>query len=390
MAKANAQRADNYIARINRVKLVQAGTKGFLGLGRTPNQYEIQYTSKAAVYIAYRSRAKIALTVGSAYEGLNSPDRSVRGLAIFKLGQSRDPNAVEPLIELFQTESDASNRGGVVKALGYLGDMRAAPPLIEALKHAHRGDGFDDIVHALGRLGDKKAALPLVEALCNSSGFNACQDIAEALIKIGDTSVIPALSQALSHSDSNVTRFAKEAINGLMAQDPVAAIKGLQAVEVEVRREAAKAARDGGAQTVEPLIHALRDSDREVQGNAANSLVTLYQSGELDESVRQNIAAQHELHNLINPQCAICGKALNSPAPHHYDSGLETQSFCSDACWDRRGRVIGSQAGSGCPYYNADRMCVPPVPGAPVLPCSLGSGSYSTSCFVYSTHRPRQ
>ncbi len=50
------------------VRLVRAGSKGFLGLGRTPNQYAVDLFTPAAVEVTYRGKARIALTVGDASE----------------------------------------------------------------------------------------------------------------------------------------------------------------------------------------------------------------------------------------------------------------------------------------------------------------------------------
>ena len=91
-------------------------------------------------------------------------------------------------------------------------------------------------------------------------------------------------------------------------------------------------------------------------------------------------------------QCAICGKNMEEKEMKVYGDGVYTVKtyYCSDDCWFKRGRVVGSKLGFGCLFYNSDRMCVPPDEGiAEAVPCSLKKGSYRSSCIVYPLHEAK-
>jgi len=49
---------------VKSLKLTVAGKKGFLGIGKTPNQYEAKVFQQAVVEITYKARAKVSATVG--------------------------------------------------------------------------------------------------------------------------------------------------------------------------------------------------------------------------------------------------------------------------------------------------------------------------------------
>ena len=84
-------------------------------------------------------------------------------------------------------------------------------------------------------------------------------------------------------------------------------------------------------------------------------------------------------------QCAICGKPVGEEKMKKYGD------YCSEGCWFKRGRVLGSKEGLGCPFYNEDRMCVPPDKDISMaLPCSVFGGSYLTACDVYPLHASRE
>jgi len=87
------------------------------------------------------------------------------------------------------------------------------------------------------------------------------------------------------------------------------------------------------------------------------------------------------------PECAICGKKR----PYKEMSGFGEEEkkiwFCSDTCWEKRGRIVGSKDGKGCPYYRKDMMCK--SPSGILLPCSFTFkvGSNYTFCYVYRTFK---
>ena len=89
-------------------------------------------------------------------------------------------------------------------------------------------------------------------------------------------------------------------------------------------------------------------------------------------------------------KCLLCGKTR----PVTQMRGCEEKKeqivgFCARTCWRRRGLILGSKDGVGCPYYTKDRMCLPPV-GTP-SPCTFRFkiGPSFTACHVYRTY-PRR
>jgi hypothetical protein len=57
--------------------------------------------------------------------------------------------------------------------------------------------------------------------------------------------------------------------------------------------------------------------------------------------------------------------------------------FCKDTCWKKRGRVLAHGIGTDCSFYS-EGMC---TAGDGDTLCSLGSGSYKSSCYVYAMHK---
>lgn len=64
-ARSQAREQISSTAKVKSVKLVMAGKKGFLGIGKTPNQYEAELLDRAVVEITYKTKAKILAKIGS-------------------------------------------------------------------------------------------------------------------------------------------------------------------------------------------------------------------------------------------------------------------------------------------------------------------------------------
>ena len=85
-------------------------------------------------------------------------------------------------------------------------------------------------------------------------------------------------------------------------------------------------------------------------------------------------------------KCAVCGKERPVTEMRILKGGTEGDTgFCVGTCWEKRGRIFGSEDGVGCPYYTKDRMCAPPQ-GDP-SPCSFTFkiGPTYKDCPVYGT-----
>jgi len=104
-------------------------------------------------------------------------------VAIYVLGQSRDPRVVPALINFLQTPTNKSaGRASAAAALGRLGDPRAVDPLIASLNEDNGAVTTASIV-ALGQLKDKRAIEPLKQAYARwSAGQRENADSVKAFI----------------------------------------------------------------------------------------------------------------------------------------------------------------------------------------------------------------
>jgi len=63
-------------ATLGAVKLARPGSKGFLGIGKKPNQYEAEVFHQAVVEITYRLQAKLSAKIGHANRGMRQDSMS--------------------------------------------------------------------------------------------------------------------------------------------------------------------------------------------------------------------------------------------------------------------------------------------------------------------------
>jgi HEAT repeat protein len=358
---------------------------------------------------------------------LQDENYHVRWAASFSLKSCREQRIINPLVVALSDE-DGLVRNNAALALDDLGwkplnieseaiysvakkdwenCIKIGPPAVDALIAAlKKGDPGPDsdvrgsVADVLGKIGDPKAVEPLMAALVDEyHHYKKCQSIAAALVKIGDPRAVAPLRTALNHSEKsgarnkarsgaiwNVSHFAKEALEGLAAQVSQTFFTDIKDANPEIRRQAAKAAFKAGAQAIDPLGIALSDEDDAVRNYAASSLAYLFKDGGVDNAMKQRIASHPEMHVILEPKCAICGKSITDPEPRYMGEGLKIKYFCSDECFNQRGIIYGSIDGVGCPFYNSARMCVPPAGYA--SPCSYKGASFKVSCHVYATFRP--
>ncbi len=142
--------------------------------------------------------------MGAYVAALQDPVKDVRMRAIWSLGLSRSPGAVEPLIASMRRDEYVLNREYAAVALGRIGDARALEPILEALK-AGEIDSYD-AVRALGGLGTP--AVPHLMVMLEGREGNDMVPLtaAEKLGDIGDLSAVPALIAALRHPYWGVRR----------------------------------------------------------------------------------------------------------------------------------------------------------------------------------------
>lgn len=128
-----------------------------------------------------------------------------------------------------------------------------------------------------------------------------------------------------------------------------------------------------------PLLKKMLD-----RGAGAGEVTTI-------DRIEEFIKEHPELHGPAERvKCLLCGKTrpVNQMRGCYEEKG-QTVGLCTRTCWRKRGRVLGSKDGVGCPYYNEDRMCVPP--GGEPSPCTFKFkiGPIFTACYVYRTYPTR-
>jgi len=123
-------------------------------------------------------------------------DTSARMAAAQRLGASRDPRALDPLVAALG-DPNRDVRWAAIEALGELGDRRAVPALVEYLKRpeAYRW-GKRLVAAALGAIADPSVILPLEGLLADEDPF-ARRLAAISLLYTGDAGARARVSQFL-------------------------------------------------------------------------------------------------------------------------------------------------------------------------------------------------
>ncbi len=131
---------------------------------------------------------------------LRSEDEQLRQFVAYLLGQTRDPRAIEPLIDALQDEH-VGVRGAAANALGAIGDESAVP----YLKPLLRQDNPQLVIwvaYALTRLGHD--TFDRIEQGLQSPDVLVRRSAVLAMQQLGDPRAIPAL---LAARDDQAQRF---------------------------------------------------------------------------------------------------------------------------------------------------------------------------------------
>jgi HEAT repeat protein len=196
--------------------------------------------------------------------------------------------AVEPLIRALK-----GGTIGAAEALGKIGDPRAAGPLIEALEK--RDEEMRRVaIDALVRIGSP-AVNGLKERLNYRISFTGYQSVCQAFIKalgeIGDPPAIEPLLPVLGNEDEDLRRSAAEALDGLgchPGNDETGA-------SYWVAKQEWKKCIAIGPAAIKPLISVLHDKNKYVRQGAAESLISLYHSKQVDKAGRRLILEKKEV-----------------------------------------------------------------------------------------------
>lgn len=116
----------------------------------------------------------------------NDPDREVKRMALFSLGQTRDPAAVPALAEVLRTSTDEELQKGALFALGQTDDPRGAGILRDFIQ---RPDASDELIGSavmwLGQKGGAEAAF-LRQTYPRLQSHQARQMVMMTLAQTGD------------------------------------------------------------------------------------------------------------------------------------------------------------------------------------------------------------
>ncbi|MFH0783849.1 MAG: HEAT repeat domain-containing protein [Pseudomonadota bacterium] len=200
-----------------------------------------------------------------------------------RLGASREPCAVEPLISVLNYSKDRDLRSVAARALGKLGNVQAIEPLIKAL-----GDEYHIVryaaIEALDVLADVSTVEPLISALNDRRNAAAHGAVVKLLGQLNDPRAVEPLIKALGDEYHNEKPLYEEyhdmraaaatalgKLGDVRAVEPL--MKALDDNHRSVRAAAATAlGKLGDVCAVEPLIRALDDNESSVGAAAATAL----------------------------------------------------------------------------------------------------------------------
>lgn len=159
-------------------------------------------------------KATKGVSIDDFVKRLGSSDADTRLEAVKSLGNSREPKAIEYLI---QAVGDPDLRVEA-KAIGYLGDMRASeaiPVLVQYLSRTTTDANLKQLIlAALGKIGDPRAAGPIADFLQRDLEPATRGTAVFALGEIGaaeSTSTLRTIADKEAE-DPNVRRLAEEAL----------------------------------------------------------------------------------------------------------------------------------------------------------------------------------
>jgi len=249
---------------------------------------------------------------------LMDSDPHVRKSAVELLGKISDSKAIDPLIKVLK-DSDRNVRESAAEALGKT-TWKPSNDEISAnywiiLKE------FDKCIDI-----GSSAVNPLLTALKDSDP-NVRKSAAEALVKIGSPAVNPLIA-ALKDSDKEVQKSVAEALGkiGQPAVNPLLSV--LMDSDSHVRRFATEAlGKIGDSKAIDPLITALNDSDRYVRESAAEALGKTTWKPSNDEISANYWIILREFNKCI----AIGSPAVNPLITALKDSDKEVQESAAEA-----------------------------------------------------------
>ncbi|MFB3778012.1 MAG: agmatine deiminase family protein [Bryobacteraceae bacterium] len=215
---------------------------------------------------------------------LRSEDRTTRALAAAALGASRDPRAVDALVDAMRDKS-ISPRHPMIEALGDTGDQRALPALRE---HLNSGPPHHQVyvVKAIQKIGGEAARDALIEAL--DSGSHEARRAAADALELGGWAAGNEelrLRCALVRED-----FPTLQLLGAAAVEPLVAMLR-EALPNKRVRAAVALGEIGDSRAIAPLSEALGSPEPELRRAAELALAKIAPPRAAVEEKRENQAA---------------------------------------------------------------------------------------------------
>ena len=247
-------------------------------------------------------------------------DYSIREQATKAL-QKMGSDAVEPLIALAQTKKNDA-RITAVQILGKIGDPRAVEPLIACLSETD-AKLAKTAADSLAIIVDDRGAIALATTIkqWSSSLYNA-QNILLTLVqkikddKLRDQILTLIISQIDLVKDLPIKNFLQQLVPGSWKPpvDQTGAIYWIAMLDWNHCLSI-------GSPAIKPLLNALKNQDKSIRQSAAQTLIKLYQSGEITDVDRSIIL--NSRNQISQPHTD------NTP---HYDSKKHTDERTSNDC----------------------------------------------------------
>lgn len=206
-------------------------------------------------------------------EALEDTHASVRRHAVAGLGQTQDPEVVEPLIRAL-VDAEWIVRREVADALGSIPDPRVVLPLTSALRDSDQRVREQSAV-ALGRTGDVRALAPLIAALKDTDRHVRGAAV-KGLSHLGSPQAVSSLAQALADSHPTVRTEAASALGELGSPGITALSEALRLGPQAGGTTVAGVLANAGPEGRDALLTALQSQDANARFNAAE-ILTLVQ-----------------------------------------------------------------------------------------------------------------
>ena len=165
----------------------------------------------------------------------DSTDPKVRQYAAYLLGKTKNPRAIQPLIEAL-ADFDKSVREQAMLALTVLGKA-AIEPLSEAMKEP-KWEVRYRAAEALGKMADEKAVQPLIQALKDNRDHVRYMAV-KGLHEIRDSEAVDPLIILLKDENVHVRRMVVHALGALGGKKVTKALKEAMETETDEKVKAA-------------------------------------------------------------------------------------------------------------------------------------------------------